>query len=196
MPDLLTTQTKRPNRVFRKHWLLTVIEGKWINERTLETAHIIFTYTFNNWRIIQVDIHLVLQLGCVILAQTVDGNNCNKIVQLVKSHNSYGFPESTLGHLPVSLHIIDVVAGLPLSMVYATQQAAPRLWLKEPVVILVKNCFRIDCPSRSEMIFFRFNNSALGRKPASPQTAYRMGSVWPLESTKQSLGRLEGPRTF
>lgn len=35
------------------------------------------------------------------------------------------------------------------------------------------------CPSKSELIFLRFSSSASGRKPASAQTAYKMGAAWP-----------------
>lgn len=37
------------------------------------------------------------------------------------------------------------------------------------------------CPSKSELIFLRFSSSVSGRKPASAQTAYRMGAAWPCQ---------------
>lgn len=43
----------------------------------------------------------------------------------------------------------------------------------------VKACFGTGCPSKSELIFLRFSSSASGRKPASAQTAYKMGAAWP-----------------
>lgn len=44
------------------------------------------------------------------------------------------------------------------------------------------------CPSKSELIFLRFSSSASGRKPASAQTAYKMGAAWPCGGGEDAQG--------
>lgn len=58
-----------------------------------------------------VDVHLVLQRGGVALAQAVDVQDGDKVVQLVDARKGHSLPDGALRQLAVTQHAVDTVAA-------------------------------------------------------------------------------------